>query len=130
MEVPEDADPQKFVGARVRVRGTAAASFNATLRRLITSKIFVPLRTDVVVEQSEEINPFDEPIVSLDTIAQYQRDILPGKRIHVKGTVALQLPGESVFLKDGTGGLFIRTHQQESFAIGSVVEAVGFQSLD
>jgi signal transduction histidine kinase len=130
MEVPGDADPKTFIGARVRVRGTAAASFNATLRRLITTKIFVPLRSDFVVEQREGISPFDEPIVPLDSIAQYQRDIPPGKRIHVKGVVALQRPGESVFIEDGICGLYIRTHEQESFPIGSVVEAAGFQGFD
>src|ERR1017187_8772673 len=130
LEIPPEIDPQAFVGARVRVRGTAAASFNATLRRLVTTKIFVPVPTDFVVESSESINPFNQPLLRLDSIAQYRRDNAPGKRVHVKGIVTYQRPGEDLFLEDASGSLHVQSRQLEALSVGDVVEAVGFPDFD
>ena len=66
--VPE-LEMQKLIGARVRIRGTAAPSFNAQLRQLITVKVFVPLPEDLIVEQLEPGDPFAQPEISLSTVA-------------------------------------------------------------
>jgi signal transduction histidine kinase len=129
-EIPVNIDPQTFVGAKVRIKGTAAASFNATLRRLVTTKIFVPLVTDFVVESSESINPFEQPILPLNSIAQYRRDNAPGRRVHVKGIVTYQRPGEDLFLEDASGSLHTQSRQLDTLAVGDEVEVVGFPDLD
>lgn len=125
-----DIDLHELIGARVRVTGTAAASFNAALRQLVSVVLFVPLPSDFVVEKTEPVNPFNEPITPLRGIAQYRRDIVPGKRVHVKGVVTLQRPGEDLFLEDTTGGLHVRSSQLEPLAVGDVVEAVGFPEYE
>jgi len=129
-KTPTDMDPMNLIGAKVRVRGTAAASFNAALRHMLSVVLFVPLRSDFEVEEIEPVDPFDESFLPLNSIAQYQRDLFPGKRVHVKGTVILQRPGEDVFLKDDSGGLHVRSGQTDSFAIGDEVEAAGFPDFD
>lgn len=123
-------DPQSLVGARVRVRGTVAASFNATLRQLVYVVMFVPITEDFVVEQMESTDPFTRPVIPLNGIAQYRRDILPGQRIHVKGVVTLQRPGQDLFLQDGSGGLHILSRQMDKLAVGEVVDVVGFPDFD
>jgi signal transduction histidine kinase len=125
-----DTDPMTLVGARVRVKGTAAASFNAALRHMVTVAMFVPLPADFVVEETEPENPFDEAVSPLSRIAQYRRDLTPGKRVHVKGVVTLQRPGEDFFLQDSTGGLHVRSRQSETLSVGEVVEAVGFPDFE
>ncbi len=129
-KTPKGIDPMSLVGAKVRIRGTAAASFNATLRHMISVILFVPQASDFIVEKTEAVNPFSEPALPLNSIAQYRQDLVPGKRVHVRGTVILQRPGEDIFLKDETGGLHVRSQLLESFAIGEVVEAVGFPDFD
>jgi signal transduction histidine kinase len=129
-KTPTDIDPMTLVGARVRVKGTAAASFNAALRHMVTVAMFVPLRSDFIVEETEAENPFDESVWPLNHIAQYRRDLTPGKRVHVKGVVTLQRPGEDFFLEDSTSGLHVRTRQSETVSVGEVVEAVGFPDFD
>jgi len=129
-KTPTHLDPMSLIGARVRVKGTVAASFNAALRHMISVVMFVPSHGDFIVEEIEPVDPFDEVVLPLNSIAQYQRDLVPGKRAHVRGTVILQRPGEDVFLKDASGGLHIRTRQTESFAVGEVVEAAGFPDFD
>ncbi len=123
-------DPQSLVGARVRVRGTAAASWNAQLRHLLDVIIFVPSTNDFEVVQMEKTNPFDEPIIPLTGTAEYRRDIQPGQRVHVKGVVTLQRPGQDLFLQDEKWGLRVQTRQTNHLAVGDVVEAVGFPDVD
>ena len=87
-------DIQTLVGSRVRVRGTAAVSFNGRLRQMTAIRMFAPLVEDFVVEEAELSDPFREPIVPLNSIAQYRKDHAPGKRVHVMGVVTLQGLGE------------------------------------
>ena len=128
--IPPTIDPQSLLAARVRVRGTAVTRYNASLRQLITVSIYVPEVADFIVEKRELINPFQQPILALNGVAQYRRDNFPGKRVHVRGIVTYQRPGEDLFIEDETGGLQIETGQQKTFAPGDVVEAVGFPEVE
>jgi signal transduction histidine kinase len=123
-------DPDNLIGSRVRVRGTAAASFNAEIRHLITMIVYIPDTSDFVVEEPEEYDPFTEPILSLDNIARYHKDAAPDERIHVKGVVTYQRDGLDFFLKDKTGGLRVKTLKPQNFALGDTVEAAGFPGLE
>src|SRR5688572_24156657 len=76
-----------LIGATIRVRGTAAASFNAQLRQMITVKVFAPLPDDLIVEECEPADPFTRPLIPLASIAQYRQDNAPGTRVHVRATV-------------------------------------------
>jgi signal transduction histidine kinase len=119
-----------LIGARVRVRGTAAPSFNPRLRQLTTVKVFAPRIDDFIVEQKELTDPFSQPALPVGTIAQYRKDSAPGTRVRVKGVVIHQRPGEDLFLMDESGGLRIKSLDSKPFVTGRVVEAVGFPSFD
>jgi len=123
-------DPQLLVGTQVRVRGTAAASFHPELRHLVAVTLYIPLASDLSIERSQPGDPFTEPVSPLNRIAQYRRDLSPGKRIHVRGTVVHQRLGKDVFLQDGTGGLQIQTRQLETVLPGEMIEAIGFPDFD
>jgi signal transduction histidine kinase len=126
----EGMDPQKLVGAGVRVRGTAAEAHNRSLRQLIAVELYVPSPADFTVEKPESADPFGDPPMPLNTIAQYRRDSPPGKRVHVQGTVTLQRPGEDLFIQDASGGLRIQTRELGQLAPGDVIEAVGFPEIE
>jgi signal transduction histidine kinase len=123
-------DPQSLVGAKVRVRGTAAAAFKAQVRQLVTMNLYVPVSEDFIVEKTEAVVPFNEPAVPIRSLAQYRREQAANKRVHVRGTVTYQRPGEDLFLQDATGGLQVRTRQPLTVEHGTVVEAVGFADFE
>src|SRR6478736_1302188 len=129
-KTPENIDVQSLIGARVRIRGTVAATFNAQLRQRISVALFVPLRNDFIVEQTEAVNPFDEPLLPLNAIAQYRKDLLPGRRVHVKGVVTLQRPGVDLFLEGPKGGLHVKTRLNQALKVGDVIEVVGFPEVE
>jgi signal transduction histidine kinase len=128
--VPQGRTPQSLVAARVLVRGTAAEAHNPSLRQLIAVHLHVPGADDFVVEDPEAVNPLEEVVVPLDSLAQYRRDNSLNRRVHVRGVVTLQRRGENLFLQDTTGGLQIQSRQLTPFSPGEVVEAVGFPSVD
>jgi signal transduction histidine kinase len=124
-------DPQSLIGARVRLRGTSGAFFNQEQRRLTALKLFMTaLPEDFVVEAKEPIDPFTEPLLALNNIAQYRKDRLPGQRIHVKGTITYLRPGQELFLQDQSGGLRVVTRQIESVSVGDVIEVAGFADIE
>ena len=128
--IPTAVDVQSLVGAKVRVKGTAAASFNGKLRHFISVVIFVPRQTDFIVEQSAAPNAFKEAIIPLKGIAQYRKDRVPEDRVHVKGVVAYQRNGQDLFLQDAADGLQVKSSQTNVFSPGEVVEAVGFPGVE
>lgn len=128
--IPGNIDPKTLVGARVRVRGTAAVAFNADLRHFQMIVIYAPFASDFIVVEPAAANPFEEPLTPLNGIAQYRHDGSPSARIHVKGIVTYQRPGEDVFLRDNTGGLQVKSPQMNRFSVGDTIEAVGFPGVE
>jgi signal transduction histidine kinase len=127
--IPPGINPQTLIGARVRVRGTAGVSFNPTLRHFLTIVIYAPVLSDFSIEEPAVANPFQDPVVSLNGIAQYRNGSSASGQIHVKGVVAFQRPGEDLFLQDSTGGLQVKSEDKTTFSQGDVVEAVGFPGV-
>jgi signal transduction histidine kinase len=123
-------DPQRLVGATVRLRGTAAASLNPGLRRLVAVNLFIPQLEDFIVETSESGDPFAEPLMALNSIARYRRKSRPSQRVHVRGAITYQSPGQELFLQDESGGLRVESHLVKDMAVGDVVEAVGFADIE
>ena len=130
LSVARDFQPQKLVGAQVRVRGTAAEAHNRSLRQLVAVEVYIPDQPDLVVEKSESLNPFDNPVIPLDKLAQFRRGNSLTHRVHVRGVATFQRPGEYVFLEDRTFGLQIQSRQRTELVPGEVVDAVGFLSFE
>ena len=122
--------PQSLVGAKVLLRGTAAAAFNAPLRHFLTVTLFVPQPSDFIIEKPAPADLFNQPLIPLNSIAQYRKDSSPGNQVHVKGVVTYQRKGEDLFLQDATGGLQIKSKLDASVSPGEVVEAEGFPAVE
>lgn len=127
---PPGLDPQKLVGARVRVAGTPATAYNAPLRHLIAVDVYVPVVTDFVVEKLAAPDPFLAPLAPVTSMAQYRASRTFADRVHVKGVVIYQRKGQDLFIKDATGGLQIKSREPISLSKGEVVEAVGFPEFE
>lgn len=121
-----EAAPDDLVACRVTVRGTAATHYIGALRHLTSVAIYVPRTEDFVVHETERPNPFDQPVIPINSVAQYRRGQRAEQRVHVRGAVTFQRRGREVFLQDSSGGIHIVTTSAESFAMGDQVEAVGF----
>src|SRR6266567_9295760 len=119
-----------LIGATVRVRGTAAASFNRELRQIIGVNLYTPHESDLIIEHLPSAPISELPLGSLRSILQYHRNDSDELRIRVRGVVTYQRPGEDIFLQDETDGLQVRYRQTNRFAPGEIVEAVGFPVME
>src|SRR6266403_4822017 len=119
-----------LIGATVRVRGTAAASFNRELRQIIGVNMYMPQESDFIIEHLPSTPISELPLGSLRSILQYHRNDSDELRIRVRGVVTYQRPGEDIFLQDETDGLQVRYRHTNSFALGEIVEAVGFPVME
>ncbi len=128
--LPTSVDPETLIGATVRIRGTAATFFSGKLRHLITVTLHVPRVEDFIIEKTESGDPFAGRVIPLDSLAQYRSDHELGRRVHIKGVVTYQRPGEDLFLQDATGGMQVKTRSLTVVAPGDVVEAVGFPNFE
>jgi signal transduction histidine kinase len=128
--IVSNLDPQSLVGAKVLLKGTAAAAFNAPLRHFLTVTLFIPQLADFLIEEPAPSNVFDSPTMPLNGIAQYRSDTLPGNQVHIKGVVTYQRKGEDLFLQDDTGGLQVKSTLTQAVVPGEVVEAVGFPAVE
>ncbi|MDB6017158.1 MAG: integral rane sensor signal transduction histidine kinase [Pedosphaera sp.] len=129
-QIPPNLDPQSLVGAKVLLKGTAATAFNAPLRHFVTVTLFIPQFEDFTVNEPAPANLFGEPLIPLNSIAQYRENRSPGNQVHVKGFVTYQRKGEELFLQDATGGIRVKSKLAESFSPGDVIEAVGFPAVE
>jgi signal transduction histidine kinase len=127
---PGNFQPEKLPGTEVLVRGTAAEAHNRSLRQLIAVEVYIPQLSDLVIKKPEPIDPFDRPTVPLGKLAQYRPGNSLSQRVHVRGVVTLQKPGECVYLQDSMGGLPVQSRQPITLSPGETVEAVGFVSFE
>jgi signal transduction histidine kinase len=128
--IAPDTDLQSLVGTKVRLRATAATSYNAQLRHFLTVTLYVPKLEDFIVEQAAPAGLFEAPLTPLNAIAQYRRGNPPSSQVHVKGVVLYRRKGVDLFLQDATGGLQVKSKLVDAFAPGDVVEAVGFPAVE
>lgn len=128
-KLPSTVDPQSLIASRVRIRGTAATTFNAARRTLTDVLVLVPRAEDFIVEEPEMVPPFEQPTLELDAIARYRSNANLAERLHVKGVLTLQRPGLDCFIQDASGGLRLRTRQDRLIPPGRAIEAVGFLEM-
>ncbi len=128
--VSTNLDPNSLVGATVRVRGTAAAIFNFPTRQLLNVVMFVPQQSDFIMDQMPDAAVSREPLIALNRVAQYRRNNSPAARIRVQGVVTYQRPGNDIFLHDESGGLQVKCRETNNFAVGEIVEAIGFPVVE
>ncbi|MBE2214115.1 MAG: hypothetical protein IAE82_09615 [Opitutaceae bacterium] len=128
-KLPSTVNPRSLVAARVRVRGTAATTFNAARRTLTDVLLMVPTAEDFIVEEPEAQPPFEQPTLALDAIARFRTNASLAERLHVKGILTLQRPGLDLFIQDAGGGLRLESRQNIILAAGQPIEAVGFLEI-
>jgi signal transduction histidine kinase len=138
-------DLERFIDARVRVRGNAGTLFGQT-GQLRGVSIFGG-RTSHIEVLSAPPAPFSLPIRSIRSIHNYSSAGEVNQRIRVRGVVTSQVFGRPVqvsdfptsatfrdvrhvlYLRDAEGGIRIETEQDMPVTPGDVVEAVGFPAV-
>jgi signal transduction histidine kinase len=116
-----------YEGAVVRIRGCVFADFNPETRKLGVGSLFVSGAAIDVLERSPE-DLFSASQKSIGELLFYDPKPAPFRLLRVSGQIIYGRPGE-YFLTDGTNGMHVTTRNSDSFAVGELVDAVGFLEL-
>ena len=139
------ADIERFIDARVRLRGNAGTLFGRT-EQLRGVSLFVGRTADIEVLEPPP-NPFWMQPRSIRSIYNYSSAGEVNRRIRVRGVVTAYVPGRPVevgdftttgtfrylrhvfYVDDGTGGARIETEQPQRIPPGTIVEVAGFPAV-
>ena len=138
-------DLERFIDARVRLRGNVGAIFGPT-EQLIGVSLLAGRAGDVeVLEPSTQ--PFALRLRPIGNIFTYSYAAEVNRRIRIRGVVVGAVPGRPVsvsdfssgsvfrsirhvlYVKDATGSATVETEQTSPVQTGDVVEAAGFPSV-
>jgi signal transduction histidine kinase len=121
--VPEVKTP--MVDAEVRLRGVCYYLFNRN-RQYLSPMLAIPRDVPVTVEVPPPVDPFATPVRSVSSLMQFAPNDPHGHRVHVRGVVICQQPGEALWLRDGERGLRVITRQTDELSPGDEVDVLGF----
>jgi len=125
----DSARLESLVDARVRIEGIAAPLVGAN-RTMVGVRILFPGPRSVKVEERGPADPFSLPIQPLNTLLQYSHGGPSEHRIHVRGTVTLAWPGQTVCITDAGLGICMQTVNRIGLRVGQAVDVVGFLGLE
>lgn len=122
-----DFQSQELAGcedALVRVRGCVFATFNLQTHELETGLLRVYGGALEILKPPPR-NVFDVPQKRIGELLLYDPRADPLRLLRVSGQVIFGQPGE-YFLTDGTNGMHVTLRSPAPFAVGDLVDAVGF----
>jgi signal transduction histidine kinase len=138
-------DLERFVDARVRVRGNVGAIFGPT-EQLVGVSLLAGRTSDAeVLEPSTD--PFALPIQPIGHIFTYSFAAEANRRIRIRGVVVGDVPARSVavsdytsgsvfrsvrhsiYVQDGTGSVSVESEQTAPVYPGDVIEVAGFPAV-
>ncbi len=120
---PLQADVQE--DAEVRVRALCFYQFNRK-RQMLNPVLQVPAGVPVSIEKPAPADPFSGPLHSVSNLLQFSRGNMLGHRIHVRGVVLHNDHGSTVWIRDASSGLRLRTRSAVPLQAGDLVDVIGF----
>lgn len=138
-------DVERFIDARVRLRGNVGTLFGRT-EQLRGVSLFVGRTTDLVLLEAAP-DPFEMPARSIRSIYNYSAQGEVNRRIRIHGVVTAHVAGRAVevndfsstatfryvhhvlYVHDGSGGARIETEQAQRVRPGMVVDIAGFPAV-
>ena len=117
--------PTHLVDAKVRMVGAVVTTFNEK-RQLLGISLRVPGWDQVTVVEPAGADAAALPVQAINTLMQFSPGKAAGHRVRLQGTAILQQANGSIYLKDATGGIVVRTSQTLAVVPGDRLDIVGF----
>jgi len=111
--------------AKVRMSGVLSGIYSGN-NQFMGFQLLVPNGAAVEVLESAPGQLFSSPVRSIHHLLKLTPEGVFTHRVHVRGVVTYQRAGQSIWIRDATGPLFITTRQTEQLRPGDLIDAVGF----
>ena len=120
--------PAELVDARVHIRGTCGGFYNRK-DQFIALQVMVPTLADIRIAEPAPGNQFTAQAQSIRSILRATPNRGYRHRVRVQGVVTLQRLGRSLFIRDDSVGLLVKTRQLTALHVGDRVDVAGFPAL-
>lgn len=120
----EELNPERWVGARIRVRGVTCGAFNEK-GLYVDAEMLSPSLDQLAVLKPPPSDPYALPLTPVATLG-HKAELAPGQRIHVQGVVTAFLPGDALYVRDQGATIEVQTAQTRGADVGDRVDIVGF----
>lgn len=124
----ESRDVSRIIDSEATITGTFIPAFNRH-RQLLAVRLFVPSLAHVNFGPAPHPIDFDSPPRTINSLMQFDPTIARGHRVKISGVVTLQRPGESLFVRDETQSVWVKTSQSAVVRPGDRVDVLGFPAL-
>jgi signal transduction histidine kinase len=111
--------------AEVRVQGVCFYQFNDK-RQVLSPLVLVSRDVPIEIEKPAPADPIAAPVRSVWSLLQFSPSADYKHRVHARGIVTYQEPGEIVWLRDEMSGLQVQTQQPEELHPGDEIDVVGY----
>ena len=123
-----EAGLDRLVNKDLTLRGACGATF--TKRGQLTGVIIhMQSMRNIIQSEPHALEPSELPLLRAASLLRFSPVNAVTSRARVRGVVTFQVPGESVYIRDGDQGLKVETHQAGIWQPGDAVEAIGFPAL-
>jgi signal transduction histidine kinase len=122
--------PERFIGARVTVRGVYGSIFNEK-RQMVGFRLFVDPKQGLTVDRPGPSLPLHEqPLTPISALMQFQGETRETPLVRIGGTVTHVVPGRGVYLENGEHGAWAESDEDlAALTPGARVSVVGFPAL-
>ena len=119
--------PESLVDATVEVTAVAGGAFDAK-NQLTGVILYAPEPSSIQVLERPNVSARQLPLTSINEVFQSRRIVDNSRPIRVRGTITYYKKGDSVFLENKGSSIYVQTRGNGDFAVGDVVDAIGFAS--
>jgi signal transduction histidine kinase len=124
----DEAEAERFVDSRVRVRGVAGAIYNQR-NEWVGARLFVPNQAQLAILELPPADAFAIPLQAISSVLRFNLKSSSGHLVRIQGVVTLQRPGRELFVRDATGDISVLTRQTTEVRPGDQVTVVGFPAV-
>ena len=119
------AIPTALVDAHVQVQGVCGTDFNAK-NQLIGVGVYAPSLAELKILEGPRFDPSAEAPLPIGNLEKFGAVNSLGRRLKFSGVVTAAFSGAGVYLRDGSGSVFVETRQDHLPSLGSQIEVLGF----
>lgn len=122
--------PERFIGARVTVRGVYGSIFNEK-RQMVGFRLFVDPEQGLTVDRPGPVQPLHEQAVTpISALMQFQGETRETPLVRIAGTVTHVVPERGIYLENGDHGVWAESDEDRSaLRPGVRASVVGFPAL-
>jgi diguanylate cyclase (GGDEF)-like protein len=119
-----------LVDATVLVRGNAAPVFSRVKFQMVGMRVMSPGVSSIKILEPAPSDPFNRPVVPVDSLLRWDHISLLAHRVHLRGVVTLFWPGSYLCLRDTSGTICARTKEQAPLAVNRIADVAGFAGIE